>query len=147
MPIIVHGDHTIKAPGFIKPRNLILLPCQYEHGSCSITLPDFCALDYLLVLPSWEENMKVFFLIIYLFIFWLHWVLVAASGLSLVAVHTLLIVGASRCGARALGRRASVVAARGPAVVEHRLSCSMECGIFLDQANSYPLHHQGSPRI
>ena len=75
--------------------------------------------------------------------------------------------GFSRCGARALGTRASVVVARGlsscgfPAL-EHRLSscvhglsCSAACGIFPDQgSNPCPLHwqvdfqplcHKGSP--
>ena len=58
--------------------------------------------------------MKGFLKIICLFIFGLHWVPIAVSSLSLVAVHTLLIVGASRCGAWALGRWASVAAAHGP---------------------------------
>ena len=68
--------------------------------------------------------------------------------------------GFSCCGAQALGRVGSVVAARGlwssgSVVVAHRLSCSVGCRIFLDQgsnlcllhwqADSYPLHHQGSP--
>ena len=54
----------------------------------------------------------------------------------------------SRCGARAPGTRASVVAAHG-------LSCSAACGIFPDQgsnpcplhwqADSQPWRHQGSP--
>ena len=56
--------------------------------------------------------------------------------------------GSSCCRARALGAQASVV-------VAHGLSCSVACGIFLDQgsnpcaphwqADSQPLHHQGSP--
>ena len=60
---------------------------------------------------------------IYLFIYlWLCWVFVAVRGLSLVVVRRgysfivacrLLIVVASRCGAQALGVRASVVVARG----------------------------------
>ena len=40
--------------------------------------------------------------------FWLRWVFIAARGLSLVAAS-----GGFSCGARALGVRASVVAARG----------------------------------
>ena len=58
--------------------------------------------------------------------------------------------GFSCCGARALGTRASVV-------VAHGLSCSVACGIFLDQglnpfpmhwqADSQPLRHQASPPI
>ena len=72
------------------------------------------------------------------------WVFVAARGLSLVAssggcsvaVHALLIVVASL-------------------VAAHRLSCSMACEIFLEQAlnpyplywqaDTYPLYHQGNP--
>ena len=69
--------------------------------------------------------------------------------------------GFSCCGARALGVWASVVVARGlysadSVVVAHGLSCSTACGIFPDQglnpyplhwqADSYPLHHQESPR-
>ena len=68
--------------------------------------------------------------------------------------------GFSCCRAWALGCRASVVAipglsSTGSIVVAHRLSCSMECGIFLDQGSnlcllhwqvdSLPLDHQGSP--
>ena len=44
--------------------------------------------------------------------------------------------GFSRCRARALG-------ARAPVVVAHGLSCSVACGIFLDQGlNQCPLHWQ-----
>ena len=51
-------------------------------------------------------------------------------GLLFVAVRRLLIAGASRCGARALGVRASVAVARGLSscgsrALEHRLS---SCG-------------------
>ena len=68
--------------------------------------------------------------------------------------------GFSCRGARALGPQASVVVARrlqstGSVVVAHGLSCSAACGIFPDQgsnpcplhwqADSEPLHHQGSP--
>ena len=45
------------------------------------------------------------------------------QGLLFVAVLGLLIAVASRCGAQALGARASVV-------VAHGLSCSAACGIF-----------------
>ena len=53
-------------------------------------------------------------------------------GLLLVVVHGLLIVGASRCGAWALGTRASVVVARGLSscgswALERRLS---SCGAW-----------------
>ena len=84
--------------------------------------------------------LKFIYLFIYLFIyFWLHWVFIAACGLSLVAARGgysslrcagfsllwLLLLqstgsrrtGFSSCGSRALGAWASVA-------VAHRLSCS-----------------------
>ena len=81
----------------------------------------------------------VFFFKIYLFIFWLRWVFVAAHGLSLVVARGATLrygVQASHCGgfsccrARALGARASVVVARGLSscgsrALERRLS---SCG-------------------
>ena len=74
-----------------------------------------------------------------------------------------LLTGDFSCGARALGRRASVVVAHGlsscgarasvvrahglqsagSVVVPHGLSCSTACGILLDQrSNPSPLHWQ-----
>ena len=80
-----------------------------------------------------------------LFNFRLCWVFVAVHGLSLAAVskgYFLLCdvqashCGGSACGAQALGVWASVG-------VAHRLSCSMECGIFQYQgSNPCPLHWQ-----
>ena len=64
----------------------------------------------------------IYIFLIYLFYFWLHWVFVAARGLSLVAaigatlrcgVWASHCGGFSCCGARALGARASVVVAHG----------------------------------
>ena len=94
----------------------------------------------------------------YLFIyFWLSWVFVSVRELSLVAAsggHS-----SSRCAGLSLSwplllwstgsrRAGSVAVAHGP-------SCSAACGIFPDQgsnpcplhcqADSQPLHHQGSP--
>ena len=77
---------------------------------------------------------------IYLFI-WLHWVLVAACGLSLVAARGVTLScgarvshrgGFSCCGARALSTWASVVVACGLSscgsqALEHRLS---SCGTW-----------------
>ena len=93
---------------------------------------------------------------IYLFIyFWLCWVFVAVCGLSLVAASggysSLHCTGFSlrlflllrNMGSRCTG---SVVVARGlqstgSVVVAHRLSCSVESGIFSDQgSNPCPLH-------
>ena len=83
-----------------------------------------------------------FILFIY---FWLCWVFVAARAfLWLWQVGATLCCGvqASHCGdfsccrAQALGAWVSVV-------VAHRLSCSVACGIFLDQgSNSCHLHQQ-----
>ena len=89
--------------------------------------------------------------------FWLHWVFVAARGLSLVAASggysSLWCMGFSlqwlllswSTGSRRVGS----------VVVVHGLSCSAACGIFPDQgsnpcplhwqADSQPLCHQGSP--
>ena len=64
--------------------------------------------------------------------FWLHWVFVAARGLFLVAAsgaYCSLWCSGSCCRARALGTWASVV-------VVHGLSCSVACGIFLDQGSN-----------
>ena len=47
------------------------------------------------------------------FYFWLQWVLVAMSGLSLVAVHGLIVVASLASVHRLQGRQASVVAAPG----------------------------------
>ena len=98
--------------------------------------------------------------IIYLLIYWLRWVFVAARGLSLVAASrgysSLPCAGFSCCRAQALGMWPSVVVARGlsscgsrtlecrrSVVVVHGLSCSVACGIFPDQgSNPCPLHWQ-----
>ena len=76
---------------------------------------------------------------IYLFIyFWLHWVFVAVCGLSVVrqagatlgcGVRASHCGGFSCCGAQALQCTGSVV-------VAHGLSCSVACGIFLDQGSN-----------
>ena len=72
---------------------------------------------------------------VFRFLFWLCCVFVAVQGLSLVTKHTLQSTQAS-------------------VFVAHKLSCPVECEIFLDQGSnlcslhwqvdSYPLHHQGS---
>ena len=90
--------------------------------------------------------------------FWLHWIFFALPGLSLVAASEgyssfrcmgFSLGGISCCKAQSLDARALVV-------VRQRLSCSVTCGIFLDQglnpgplhwqADSYPPHHHGRPR-
>ena len=98
----------------------------------------------------------LYFLFIYLFI-WLCWVFVSVQGLSLVAAswgHS-----SSRCAGLSLSRplllRSTGSRRAGSVVVAHGPSCSVACGIFPDQgsnpcplhwqADSQPLHHQGSP--
>ena len=100
----------------------------------------------------------IFFSLIYLFIyFWLCWVFVSVRGLSLVAAsggHS-----SSRCVGLSLSRplllRSTGSRRTSSVVVAHGLCCSVTCGIFPDQgsnpcplhwqADSQPLHHQGSP--
>ena len=108
---------------------------------------------------------------VFLFIcFWLCWDFVAAPAfLSLWPVGDLLSTcrawayccgGFSCCGARTLERAGSVVVfpglqGTGAVAVAHAFSCSMPCGIFLDQGShphllhwqvdSLPLSHQQSP--
>ena len=99
-----------------------------------------------------------FFLKINLFIyFWLCGVFVSVRGLSLVAAsrgHS-----SSQCAGLSLSRplllRSTGSRRAGSVVVAHGPSCSAACGIVPDQgsnpcslhwqADSQPLHHQGSP--
>ena len=98
--------------------------------------------------------LKVFILFIY---FWLCWVFVSVRGLSLVAAsggHS-----SSRCAGLLLSwpllLRSTGSRRAGSVVVAHGPSRSTACGIFPDQgsnpcplhwqADSQPLHHQGSP--
>ena len=98
-----------------------------------------------------------FFLIFLFFYFWLCWVFVSVRGLSLVAAsggHS-----SSQCAGLSLSRplllRSTGSRCAGSVVVAHGPSCSAACGIFPEQgsnpcplhwqADSQPLHHQGSP--
>ena len=104
-------------------------------------------------------NLAIFFFLIYfLFIyFWLCWVLVSVRGLSPVAAsggHSSL-----RCAGLLLSRplllRSTGSRRAGSVVVAHGPSYSAACGILPHQgsnpcplhwqADSQPLHHQGSP--
>ena len=95
-----------------------------------------------------------FYLFIYL---WLCWVFVSVWGLSLVVAsggHS-----SSRCAGLSLSPPLFLWSAgsrrAGSVIVAHGPSCSAACGIFPDQgsnpcalqwqADSQPLHHQGSP--
>ena len=87
-----------------------------------------------------DESRTARCIYIYIYIFFL-----AALGLSCGAWAS-HCGGFSCCRAQPLGAWASVVAARGlssSVVVAHELSCSLACGIFLDQgSNLCPLHWQ-----
>ena len=95
-----------------------------------------------------------------LFIYlWLCWVFVSVRGLPLVVAsggHS-----SSRCAGLSLPRplllRSTGSRRAGSVIVAHGPSCSVACGIFPDQgsnpcplhwqADSQPLHHQGSPQF
>ena len=117
--------------------------------------------------PVWPLDHVTFFfffffkllaplIIIYLF-FWLCWVFISVRGLPLAAAsggHSSL-----RCAGLSLSRplllRSTGSRRAGSVVVAHGPSCSVACGIFPDQgsnpcplhqqADSQPLHPQGSP--
>ena len=101
--------------------------------------------------------LKKFICYLFIFYFWLCCVFVSVQGLSLVAAsggHS-----SSRCSGLSLSQPLllrSTGSRRAPSVVvAHGPSCSAACGIFPDQgsnpsplhwqADSQPLHHQGSP--
>ena len=99
-----------------------------------------------------------FCLFVCLFIYlWLCWVFVSVRGLSLVVASgghsSLRCVGLSL--SRPLLLRSTGSRRAGSGIVAHGPSCSVACGIFPDQgsnprplhwqADSQPLHHQGSP--
>ena len=87
--------------------------------------------DYRLVQPTSKTH--CFFKKKFFFInFWLHWVYTAMCRLSRVVVLRLLIAEASLISElRLQGVQASVLE-----VQVHRFSCSMACGIFLDQGSN-----------
>ena len=93
----------------------------------------------------------------FIYLFLLCWVFVSVRGLSLVVAsggHS-----SSRCAGLSLSRPLPLQSTgsrhAGSVVVAHGPSCSAACGIFPDQgsnpcplhwqADSQPLHHQGSP--
>ena len=100
-----------------------------------------------------------FFFLINLFIYWLCWVFTSVRGPSLVAASG--AHSSSRCAGLSLAwpllLRSTGSRRTGSAVVAHRLSCSVACGIFPHQgwnpcplhwqADSQPLRHQGSPSV
>ena len=112
---------------------------------------------------DWPEK-KMYFILSNIFIYlviylWLCWVFVSVRGLSLVTAsggHS-----SSRCASLSLSRplllRSTSSRRAGSVIVAHRPSCSVACGIFPGQgsnpcplhwqADSQPLHHQGSPHF
>ena len=99
----------------------------------------------------------LFYYYYFLIYFWLCWVSIAVRRLSLVAVSR--GYSSSRCAGLSLSwpllLRSTDSRCAGSVVVAHGSSCSTACGIFPDQgsnpcplhrqADSQPLHHQGSP--
>ena len=113
-------------------------------------------------MPQGTPLYKSFFVFFYKFIlfiyFWLCGVFVSVRELSLVVASGGR--SSSRCAAglslsRPLLLRSTGSRRAGSVVVVHRPSCSAACGISPDQgsnpcslhwqADSQPLHHQGSP--
>ena len=101
-------------------------------------------------------NTFIIYLFIYLF-YWLCWVFVSVQGLSLVVAsggHS-LHRGVRVPHYRGLSLRSTGSRRAGSVVVAHGPSRSAACGILPDQgsnpcaphrqADSQPLHHQGSP--
>ena len=82
------------------------------------------------------------FLLLFIYIFWLCWVFIAVHGLSLIVASE----GNSslQCSSfLLLGHVGSVFAAHRPlkscsVIVAYRLTCSEECGIFLDDRSLVP---------
>ena len=114
---------------------------------------------YLLCLlfAFFTSSVSFFFFNLFIFYFWLCWVFVSVRGLSLAVAsggHS-----SSRCAGLSLLRPLLLWSTgsrrTGSVIVAHGPSCSAACGIFPDrgsnpcplhwQADSQPLHHQGSP--
>ena len=86
--------------------------------------------------------LKNFFLLYFLVTFWLHWVFVAACGLSLVAASgSYCLVSCAGFSLWWLLLLQSTCSGAWNQWCGTGLSCFAACGIFLDQgSNWYPLH-------
>ena len=141
-------------PKFNPAGKYSLTMCLEEKGQPNIlnSINDCLLVLYLnhcyklikLTLGKWYINIKNYFYLINLFIyFWLCWVFVSVRGLSLVAAsggHS-----SSWCAGLSLSRplllRSPGSRRAGSVVVAHGPSCSAACGIFPDQgSNPCPLH-------
>ena len=139
----------------LQTRDAMSYLSTFAHAALS-RIPWFCSIIFFFF---YNSNLFFIFLIFtFLFIyFWLCWVFVSVRGLSLVAAsggHS-----SSRCAGLSLLwpllLRSTSSRRAGSVVVAHGCSCSTACGIFPDQgsnpcplhwqADSQPLHHQGSP--
>ena len=137
---------------------------EYEFVYSFSICISLCEYDIILIVVRTRHLMVyiLFFLnkFIYLFMyFWLCWVFVPVRGLSVAGAsggHS-----SSRCAGLSLSRplllHSTGSRRTGLVVVPHGPSCSTACGIFPDQgsnpyplhwqADSQPLHHQGSPGV
>ena len=113
----------------------------------------------IIIVPTFCGVFLFAFYYLFIIYFWLCWVFVSVRGLSLVAAsggHS-----SSRCAGLSLSRPLLLWSTgsrrAGSVVVAHGPSCCRACGIFPDQgsnpcplhwqADSQPLHHQGSPLL
>ena len=117
-----------------------------QSNSVSSDRLNFTIFDFeILFFLSFFLNLFIFY-----FYFWLHWVFVAVHGLSLVAAsggYSLLwCMGFSLRWLlllRSTGSRCMSFSRCGTQALEHRLSSSAACGIFLGQgSNPCSLHWQ-----
>ena len=165
------GWHNRGAAAVSRQRRVLLGPCEHRANPSPPPVQDYQAPG--LSRARGESLFRGFWLCIkhhntftfsdVALYFWLCWVFVAASGLSLVVTSGgyswLRRAGFPlRClllfRAWAPGAGASVGAARGLCIVAHGLSCSEACGIFPDQRWSprplfgrWILTHQGSSMV
>ena len=142
--------------------NRFLLQSIANPGRC---LPDVISfLEPFSVIAKYHQRFHFIYffklkLLSFFLYFWLCWVFVSVRGLSLVAAsrgHS-----SSRCAGLSLSRplslRSTGSRCAGSVAVAHGPSCSAARGIFPDQgsnpcplhwqADSQPLHHQGSPEV
>ena len=123
------------------------------YNRCRLSL---CPHTAFLCVRALLVTLPLFLKILFIYL-WLCWVFVSVRGLSLVVAsggHS-----SSRCVGLSLSRplllQSTGSRRAGSVTVAHGPSCSAACGIFPDQgtnlcplhwqADSQPLHHQGSP--